>query len=83
MGDLEAWETVSVLAPQWERQRTLLKSRVDQADAKYKEILTRATGARSSSAERREEGLATIAVAAVALFLVRGRRHDAVPSDTP
>ncbi len=83
MGDLEAWETVSVLAPQWERQRTLLKSRVDQADAKYKEILTRATGARSSSAERREEGLATIAVAAVALFLVRGLRHDAVPPDTP
>ena len=83
MGDLEAWETVSVLAPQWERQRTLLKPRVDEADAKYKAILGRATGARSSSAERREEGLAIIAVAAVALFLVCGLRHNAVLPDEP
>ena len=72
MGDLEAWETVSVLAPQWERQRYLLRSRVQQADAKYDDILRRAT-ARSSSAQARLGSAGLVVVAAFALAIVRGR----------
>jgi len=49
MGDLEAWETVNVLAPQWERQKYLLRPRVEQANAKYDDILRRAASRRSSS----------------------------------
>jgi hypothetical protein len=44
MGDLEAWETVDVLARQWERQRQQLRPRVAEADGKYNDILKRATG---------------------------------------
>jgi hypothetical protein len=75
MGDLEAWETVNVLAPQWERQRYLLRPRVQQADARYQDILTRATGARPSSARVRLEDLGLLAVAAVVLTMVRGRNR--------
>jgi len=82
MGDLEAWETVSVLAPQWERQRYLLRSRVQQADAKYDDILRRAT-ARSSSAQARLGSAGLVVVAAFALAIVRGRgrrrRADSLP----
>jgi hypothetical protein len=64
MGDLEAWETVDVLARQWERQRFQLRSRVDEADAKYADILKRATGAETSSARRSlEVGLMVVALA--------------------
>jgi hypothetical protein len=73
MGDLEAWETVDVLARQWERQRFLLRARVDQADAKYADILRRVSGSTSSVAARLE-GLAMFAAAAICLILVRRRR---------
>ena len=72
MGDLEAWETVGVLAPQWERQKYLLRPRVEQANAKYDDILRRATGARSSSAQARIEGLGLALAAALGLVAVRG-----------
>ncbi|HMF92955.1 MAG TPA: CehA/McbA family metallohydrolase [Vicinamibacterales bacterium] len=74
MGDLEAWETVGVLAPQWERQKYLLRPRVEQANAKYDDILRRATGARSSSARARIEGLGLAVAAAIGLVAIRGRR---------
>jgi len=74
MGDLEAWETVGVLAPQWERQKYLLRPRVEQANAKYDDILRRATGARSSSAQARIEGLGLALAAAIGLVAIRGRR---------
>jgi len=74
MGDLEAWETVNVLAPQWERQRYLLRARVQQADAKYQEILRRATGARPSAAQARVDGLVLGAIALGTLLIVRRRR---------
>ena len=78
MGDLEAWETVNVLAPQWERQRFLLRSRVQQADAKYDDILRRATSVRSSPAQSRVEAIGLVVIAALALVATRGRRvsHD-------
>jgi len=80
MGDLEAWETVNVLAPQWERQRYLLRPRVEQADAKYQDILKRATAARSSSGRARVETLGLVAIAGIALLIVRGRRRKDVDS---
>jgi hypothetical protein len=73
MGDLEAWETVDVLARQWERQRFLLRSRVEQADAKYEAILRRATVSSRSAAVRSLEGLALLAVAATCFCVVRLR----------
>jgi hypothetical protein len=76
MGDLEAWETVNVLAPQWERQRYLLRSRVQQADAKYDDILRRATGARSSSLQARLESAALVVVSMLTLAIVRGRERN-------
>ena len=79
MGDLEAWETVNVLAPQWERQRYLLRSRVQQADDKYDDISRRATNASAPSRQGRLEGAGLAMVAAVVLVAVRGRRRS--PSD--
>jgi hypothetical protein len=73
MGDLEAWETVGVLAPQWERQRYLLRPRVQLADAKYDDILRRAASTRSSQAQAGIEGIGLAIVAALALAAVRGR----------
>jgi hypothetical protein len=75
MGDLEAWETVNVLAPQWERQRYLLRTRVQQADAKLDDILARATKARPSSAQARLENLGLVAIAGVLLVIARGSRR--------
>ncbi len=40
-GDLEPWETSELLREQWERQRDLLRPRVDEADALYAELLER------------------------------------------
>ena len=73
MGDLEAWETVNVLAPQWERQRYLLRARVQEADIKYQDILKRATGTRPSAAQARVDSLWLGAMALVALLIIRGR----------
>lgn len=73
MGDLEAWETVDVLARQWERQRFLLRPRVDQADAKYQSILKQASGSTASATVRPLEGLGLLAVAATCLCVVRLR----------
>jgi hypothetical protein len=74
MGDLEAWETVSMLAPQWERQRYLLRGRVQEADLKYQDILKRATGTRPSAAQARVESLSLGVFTVIALVLVRSRR---------
>jgi hypothetical protein len=73
MGDHEAWETVGVLAPQWERQRYLLRPRVQLADAKYDDILRRAASTRSSQAQTGIDGIGLAIVAALTLAAVRGR----------
>jgi hypothetical protein len=62
MGDLEAWETVDVLARQWERQRFLLGTRVEEADRRYLDIEKRATGATSVA---RAGGLDSLGLAAL------------------
>jgi hypothetical protein len=73
MGDLEAWETVDVLARQWERQRYLLRPRIEQADARYKDILKRATGATSSASARGIGGLGLAGLIAGCYCFVRFR----------
>ena len=78
MGDLEAWETVNVLAPQWERQRYLLRPRVQQADAKYQDILKRAAGARTSSGSARADSLVLGAIAGFALLMFRVGRGKSI-----
>ncbi len=39
--DLEPWETRYLLLQQWERQRLLLEARVEEADARYGDLLER------------------------------------------
>jgi hypothetical protein len=73
MGDLEAWETVDVLARQWERQRYLLGSRAEEADRRYQDILKRATGTSSFVAMRSFEGVGLAGLMAGCYCLVRLR----------
>jgi hypothetical protein len=40
--DLEPWETRSLLVEQWEKQRSVIKQRVDEANARYDQLLARA-----------------------------------------
>jgi hypothetical protein len=73
MGDLEAWETVDVLARQWERQRNQLRARVDEADAKYNDILKRATGqAPTSAADYSTPGFMGMVVGGLLYLRMRG-----------
>jgi hypothetical protein len=74
MGDLEAWETVDVLARQWERQRFLLRTRVEQADRRYEDILKRATAGTSLA-----RGFALAGLMAGGYALVRRRTRPRVP----
>ncbi len=75
MGDLEAWETVDVLARQWERQRNQLRPRVAEAELKYTDILKRATGGTAPSPARdySAPGFMTAAVAGLLFLRLRGR----------
>ncbi|MEX2272685.1 MAG: CehA/McbA family metallohydrolase [Vicinamibacterales bacterium] len=75
MGDLEAWETVDVLARQWERQRFLLRTRVEQADARYQHILKRAQNGTPQAIVRIIDGLilAGLVVGCYAFVRVRSR----------
>ena len=38
-GDLEPWETRSLLSEMWPAQRRLLEPRVEEADARYRALL--------------------------------------------
>jgi hypothetical protein len=51
--DLEPWLTETLLVEQWEKQRPLLKARVDEADAKYQELAARATESLRRTSSRR------------------------------
>ncbi len=70
MGDLEAWETVQILAPQWERQRYLLQSRVAVADAKYLELLAQAVDENSSAGGQRYYGLTLLMMLMSGMFVL-------------
>ena len=70
MGDLEAWETVQILAPQWERQRYLLQSRVAVADAKYLELLGQAANENSSTGGQRYYGLTLLMMLMSGMFVL-------------
>ena len=78
VGDLEAWETLTELAMQWNRQRNLLRPRVDAADAKYREILAQATDQASSWRAPPLGGLALLAMLALGMVVVAYRR-SAIP----
>ena len=73
VGDLEAWETLSTLAMQWNRQSTLLRRRVEAADAKYQQILAQATDRTSSARVRPRDGLVLLAMLAAGMVVVRYR----------
>jgi hypothetical protein len=47
-GDLEPWETLALMPQEWERQRQVLKARVDEASVRYQRLADRAA---TSSAE--------------------------------
>jgi hypothetical protein len=46
--DLESFETSDALSKQWEAQLPQLRSRVAEADARYQDLLKRASARRSS-----------------------------------
>ena len=73
VGDLEAWETLSMLAMQWNRQSTLLRPRVEAADAIYQQILAQATDRTSSARARPRDGLVLLAMLAAGMVVVRYR----------
>jgi hypothetical protein len=73
VGDLEAWETLSELAMQWNRQRNLLRPRVEAADAKYQEILAQAAVRTSSASAGGRGGLALLLMFAAGVAVVRYR----------
>jgi hypothetical protein len=75
MGDLEAWETVDVLARQWERQRQQLRPRISEADAKYDAILRKATGTTTATAPRSHASAGMMLGIAVGLLSVRLRNR--------
>ena len=82
MGDLEAWATLEVLAPQWDRQRRLLRARVEEADAKYREILRLATGPAAASMPRLSLTLVVLALVMLTGALARSTFGARVmPSD--
>jgi hypothetical protein len=81
MGDLEAWETVDVLARQWERQRFLLGPRVEEADRRYRDVLNRATGTSNSVARRGLEGFGLAGLMATCYCLVRLRTRPQTPPE--
>jgi hypothetical protein len=43
VGDLEPWETLLLMREEWERQQADLRPRVQEADARYRELLDQAT----------------------------------------
>ena len=45
-GDLEPWETRSLLSEMWPAQRRLLEPRIEEADARYRALLEEVEGAR-------------------------------------
>ena len=82
MRDLEAWATLEVLAPQWDRQRRLLRARVEEADAKYGEILRLATGPAAASMPRLSPALVVLALVMLTGALARSTFGARVmPSD--
>jgi len=81
MGDLEAWETVDVLARQWERQRFLLRGRVEQADARYQDILRRAGNGTSPRIARAIAGLGLAGLVMGGYVFVRLRTTPRRPAD--
>jgi hypothetical protein len=78
VGDLEAWETLSELAMQWNRQRNLLRPRVEAADARYQEILARATDRTSPVGAGRRGGLALLVMLAAGMGVARYRSRSVI-----
>ena len=78
-GDLEPWETFDLMGPEWERQQELLRSRVEEADARYQEFLERAPVAMLTRAAGPFEfqgvrGIAGVALVALLILVALVRR---------
>jgi hypothetical protein len=71
-GDLEPWETLALMPQEWERQRQVLKARVDEAAARYQHLADRATA--SSSAPVAPAGPIALLIGSGALLFVVRRR---------
>ena len=69
MGDLEPWETKELLIEQYDRQRAMLASRIEEADRRYAAMLAPES---RPQAVFRAAIMASIAVAA--LVVTRRRR---------
>jgi hypothetical protein len=71
-GDLEPWETLALMPQEWERQRQVLKERVDEAALRYQRLVDQA--ATSSSAPIGPLGPLVLLIGSGTLLLVVRRR---------
>ena len=76
-GDLEPWETLALMPQEWERQRLVLKARVDEASARYQRLVDRAAG--SSSAPVGPVGPVALLIGSGTLLFVARRRWPPRP----
>jgi hypothetical protein len=81
-GDLEPWETLAIMPQQWERQRVLLKARVDDAAARYRRLADRASASRSAPVGR-VAPMALLIGSCTALVVARRRGQVRPPSPPP
>ena len=71
-GDLEPWETLALMPEEWNRQRQVLKARVDEASVRYQRLVDRA--AASSSVPIRPIGPLALLIGSGTVLLVARRR---------
>ncbi|MGE4082865.1 MAG: hypothetical protein AB7H93_07680 [Vicinamibacterales bacterium] len=71
-GDLEPWETLALMPQEWERQRLVLKARVDEASSRYQRLRDRAA-ASSSAPIRPMAPVALLIGSGMLQFVARGR----------
>ena len=68
-GDLEPWETFSLMQQEWDRQRLVLKARVTEASTRYERLAERAAASPSAPF-----GPFALLIGAAALLLVARHR---------
>lgn len=74
-GDLEPWETLPLMEEEWERQRTQLEARVNEARSRYAQLEARATGETAAAATRLAGSLVLLAGTLTALRIRLSRRR--------
>ncbi|MGD9905945.1 MAG: CehA/McbA family metallohydrolase [Vicinamibacterales bacterium] len=81
-GDLEPWETLALMPQEWERQRLVLKARVDEASSRYQRLRDRAA-ASSAAPIRPMAAVALLIGSGMVLIVARRRGVPRTPDTAP